>query len=88
MPVFAGVMKTHFDSAGELRAVNGVIVPDIELNPVPSRTSEEAAAVALAKVQQDSPKASALKVQGSKLYIYRTGLAQGIRGREPFGLGD
>ena len=80
VPVFAGVIKSHFNSAGELRAVNGVIVPDIELNWAPSRTSEEAVAVALAKVQQDSPKASALKIQGSKLFIYRTGLAQGIRG--------
>ncbi len=80
VPVFAGVIKTHFNSAGELRAVNGVIVPDIGLNSVPSRTSEEAAAVALAKVQQDSPQAPELKVQGTKLYVYRTGLAQGVPG--------
>ena len=39
VPVFAGVIKTHFNSANELRAVNGVIVPDIELNTTPSRTS-------------------------------------------------
>jgi Zn-dependent metalloprotease len=80
VPVFAGVIKTHFNFAGELRAVNGVIVPDIELNTTPSRTSEEAAAVALAKVQHDSPRAAALTARGSKLYIYRTGLAQGVPG--------
>ena len=80
VPVFAGVLKTHFNSAGNLRVVNGVVVPDIELNSVPSRTSEEAAAVALAKVKNDSLKASALTARGSKLYIYRTGLTQGIPG--------
>jgi Zn-dependent metalloprotease len=81
VPVFAGVIKTHFNSAGDLRVVNGVVVPDIELNPIPSRTAEEAAAVALAKVKGDSPQASGLTVTGSKLYVYRTGLAQGVAGQ-------
>ncbi len=81
IPVFAGVLKTHLDSAGDLRAVGGTLVPDIELNPLPSRTSEEAAAAALAKMKSDSPQASALAVKASKLYIYRTGLAQGIEGQ-------
>ena len=80
VPVFAGVLKTHFNSAGELRAVNGVIVPDIHLTPIPSRSSDEAAAVALAKVQTDSPDASALSIRGTRLYVYRTGLAQGVDG--------
>ena len=78
--VFAGVLKTHFNSAGELRAVNGVIVPDIQLNTIPSRRSEEAASFALAKVQRDSPNASALSTRGTRLYVYRTGLAQGVAG--------
>jgi Zn-dependent metalloprotease len=82
VPVFAGVIKTHFNSAGDLRAVNGVIVPDIELNTTPSRTSAEAASVALAKVQYDSPNTAALTARRSKLYIYRTGLAQGIEGED------
>lgn len=80
VPVFAGLLKTHFNSAGELRAVNGVIIPDIELNTIPSRTSAEAEVFALAKVQHDSPKAVALTARGSKLYIYRAGLAQGVVG--------
>jgi Zn-dependent metalloprotease len=80
VPVFAGVIKAHLNSAGELRAVNGVIVPEIELNTTPSRTREEAAAVALAKVGNDSPEATTLTARGDKLYIYRTGLAQGIAG--------
>ena len=80
VPVFAGVLKTHFDPAGDLRAVNGVVVPAIELNPNPSRTSEEAAAVALAKVKGDWPQASGLTAKSSKLYVYRAGLVQGVAG--------
>ncbi len=80
VPVFAGVLKMHFNRDGELRVVNGVVAPDIELNPRPSRTSAEAAAVALTKVQSESPKTAGLMVKSSKLLIYRTGLAQGIAG--------
>jgi Zn-dependent metalloprotease len=80
VPVFAGVLKTHFNSAGELRAVNGVIVPDIHLNPIPSRSSEEAAAFALAKLQSDSRNGLTLSVRGAKLFVYRTGLANGVTG--------
>jgi Zn-dependent metalloprotease len=80
VPVFAGVVKAHFNSAGELRAVNGVIVPDIQLSTTPTRTSEEAAAFALVKVQNDQPNASGLASTGAKLYIFRTGLAQGVEG--------
>jgi Zn-dependent metalloprotease len=81
VPVFAGVIKAHLDPAGDLRAVNGLAVPAIELDPVPSRSSEEAAAAALAKVQSESPQASALGVKGSKLYVYRTGMARGVEGQ-------
>lgn len=77
IPVFAGGLKTHFNSSGELRAVNGEIVPDIRLNTMPSRSSDDAAAFALAKVRRDSPNAASLSIRGAKLYVYRTGLAQG-----------
>ena len=80
VPVFGGLMRTHFDSAGDLRVANGTIIPDITLNPMPSQSSEQAAAVALAKVHSDKPQASALTIKASKLYVYRTGLAQGIPG--------
>lgn len=80
VPVFAAMLKTHFNSAGELRAVNGVTIPDIQLSTIPTRTSEEAAAFALAKVQRDNPDASGLTGRGAKLYLYRTGLAQGVPG--------
>ena len=81
VPVFAGVLKTHLDTSGDLRAVNGEVVPDIDLNPVPTRSSVEAAAAALAKVGSDKPQSSGLTITGSKLYVYRTGLAQGVEGQ-------
>ena len=80
VPVFAAMLKTHFNSAGELRAVNGVTIPDIQLSTIPTRTSEQAAAFALAKVQNDKPQATGLTRKAAKLFIYRTGLAQGAPG--------
>ena len=50
VPVFAGVMKTHFDAAGQLRVINGNIVPDIDVNPNPTRTADDVSATALARV--------------------------------------
>lgn len=80
VPVFAAVLKAHFNSSGQLRAVNGVTIPDIQLNTIPSRTSEQAAEVALAKVQTDRTGATGLTSRGAMLYVYRTGLAQGVKG--------
>ena len=80
VPVFAAMLKTHFNSAGELRAVNGVTVPDIQLSTNPSRTAEAATAFAIAKIQNDKPNATGLTSKGAKLFIYRTGLAQGVPG--------
>ena len=80
VPVFAAMLKTHFNAAGELRAVNGVTVPDIQLSTRPSRTSEQAAAFALAKVKNDKPDSSNLTTTGAMLYVYRTGLIQGVEG--------
>ena len=80
VPVFAGVLKTHFDSDGNLAAVNGNFIPEISVNPVQSKSAAEAGAVALAKVTADQEKPTSLSVGTTKLYIYRTGLAQGVDG--------
>jgi Zn-dependent metalloprotease len=80
VPVFAGLLKTHVDSEGNLAAVNGTIVPEITVDPNPSKTGSEAAAVALAKVTEDLEEDSSLSARSTNLYIYRTGLAQGVDG--------
>ena len=36
VPVFGTSLKTHFDAEGQLRAVNGTTVPDIDLNVTPT----------------------------------------------------
>ena len=80
IPVFAGVLKTHFNASGELRAVNGEVVPDISLDPVATFSSEEAKAVAIARIQSDGKKVSNLSAGSAELYVYRTGLVQGVEG--------
>jgi hypothetical protein len=80
VPVFAGVLKTHFDSSGNLRAVNGNIIPEINVNPQPSIKSQVAAATALNKIAKDRGSETSLSVRNTNLFVYRTGLAQGVAG--------
>ncbi len=35
VPVFAAALRTHFDAAGRLTAVNGTLIPDLDLNVTP-----------------------------------------------------
>jgi Zn-dependent metalloprotease len=79
VPVFAGTLKTHFDADANLNSVNGTVIPEISVDPNPSHTSQEAAATALALVSGDTGAAD-LGASNAKLYIYRTGLAQGVDG--------
>jgi len=53
VPVFAGILKAHFAS-GVLRTVNGVFVPEINVNPRPDKTAAEAGRTALDLVAIDS----------------------------------
>jgi Zn-dependent metalloprotease len=81
VPVFAGELKSHFDSAGRLTAVNGTFVPQIALDPVPSASELAAGKVAIARVESGLESSVELTVRATKLYVYRTGLAQGVSGR-------
>ena len=78
VPVFAGVIKAHFNDAGELTSVDGNIIPEIGVDPNPSRSLSEAANVALARVGGENGKS--LAVQSTQLLVYRTGLARGEDG--------
>lgn len=79
VPVFAGILRAHFDGKGRLRAVNGTFVPTIAVDARPSRTASQAARAALAEVRAGSS-STPLAVRGNRLYVYRTGLAQGVKG--------
>ncbi len=81
IPVFDGLLKFHFDRNNRLRSVNGVTLPDPEVNTNPALSAQEAATRAITLVtgqvgQNNPPLFSA----GEKLYVFRKGLVQGIEG--------
>jgi Zn-dependent metalloprotease len=79
VPVFGAILKAHFDREGRLTAVNGTVVPDIEVSTTPSRTAEEAQTTAVQVVRSGHPKA-ALSARDSRLVVFREGLAKGVPG--------
>ncbi|MFZ4657252.1 MAG: M4 family metallopeptidase [Caldilineaceae bacterium] len=82
--VYGAQLRVHFDGNGRLIAVNGALVPEATINTTPTYTTEMATAIALATVQKANAQRQLslnLAVRQSKLYLYRTGLAQGIPGR-------
>ena len=79
IPVYAGMVRAHVDAAGELTTVNGNLVPDIRVDPTPTRAATEAGATAIAAVSADN-EGRAVYVRSGVLMVYRTGLAQGIPG--------
>jgi Zn-dependent metalloprotease len=90
LPVFGGTLKVHVDAAGDLTAVNGTIVPAIDLSIDARLSAGQAKARAIATVKADPPtastdgaakvKAGKLRVESSKLLVYRTGLIKGDAG--------
>ncbi len=48
VPVFAGMVRAHFEGDGRLVSVNGNLVPGIRVNPNPTRSAADAAAAAIA----------------------------------------
>ena len=81
VPVFAGVLKTHFDAAGQLRAINGTVIPEINVNHNPTRKSDDAAASALARIIDQKGKDESISVAGTRLMVFRSGLLQGVPGQ-------
>jgi Zn-dependent metalloprotease len=79
LPVFGAVLRAHFDAAGKLRVVNGTAVPDILVSTVPARGQAEAAQTAVGFVE-GALGTSGLAAQGSRLLVYREGLARGVPG--------
>lgn len=85
VPVFAGVLRVHFDPQGRLSAANGVFIPDINLEVTPRLTPAEAAQAASARVtrqvaEQRQATPADLGTADPTLYIYRTNLARGLPG--------
>jgi Zn-dependent metalloprotease len=92
VPVFAGELRAHQNAQGQLTAVNGTFVPDINVNTIPALSAEDAASRAIADVLANLPKddnltgaslsisAADLSVQANTLYVYRDGLLQDVAG--------
>ena len=75
VPVFAGVLHASFDRGNRLVAINGVFLPDLAVDTNPSWSAEAAADVALRRVS------AAELAANTTLYVFRSGLLQGIPGR-------
>ncbi len=80
VPVFAGELKSHFNPAGDLIVVNGNFIPGIDVVSTPTRSAEEASAVAMAAVKADIGRNVPNVTARATLMIYREGLAQGVAG--------
>ena len=57
IPVFAGEIRTHFNAAGEMIAVNGKFLADIKAPTSPIITSDAARVIAINTVKQDPTQA-------------------------------
>ena len=88
LPVFAGMLRAHLDRDGNLTAVNGTAIPDINLSTTPALSSSEAASMAVRDVRVDPPtddkgragSTEGVKAASTKLMVYRTGLTFGRDG--------
>jgi len=80
VPVFGGVLRTHFDAAGRLTAVNGATVPTAAINITPTLAGVDAEAAAIAAVQAQNPPADPLRTVSAQLYIFQPGLLKGVSG--------
>jgi Zn-dependent metalloprotease len=84
VPVYGGMLKVHVDAAGDLTAVNGSIVPAIDLAIDPRLSAKQARTKAIAAVVADPPagklKADKLRAEFTRLVVYRMGLVKGEAG--------
>ena len=79
VPVFAGIVKTHFDGAEQLNTVNGTAVPQIDVDTNPTITQQSAVDTAVALVADQKGEQN-LTAQNVNMYVYRTGLVEGVPG--------
>ncbi len=83
LPVFAADLRFHFDARDDLVAVNGTVVPNLDLDPTPSVDMIEASDIARRVVAKDHGRTAIdLESTPPELMIYRTGLARGIPGTD------
>jgi Zn-dependent metalloprotease len=83
LPVFAADLRFHFNAGNQLVAVNGTVVPNLDLDPTPLVDMIEASDIARRVVAKDHGRTAIdLESTPPELMIYRTGLARGIPGTD------
>ncbi len=84
VPVFAGLLRAHFDAAGRLQTVNGNFVPGIDLKATPDIDGNWASRRAIDSVRERNGLAAAaaagLSASQPSLVVYRLGLDKGVAG--------
>jgi Zn-dependent metalloprotease len=83
LPVFAGVVRAHFDADGRLTAVNGTFVPGVDVDPRPTRSAAEASSIAEADLlsRLPGPPQAPLVPLSNRLTIFRSGLVRRVEGQ-------
>ena len=76
LPVYGAELKVHFDASGRITVINGTAVPDIDVSTTPSVATSIAQRNAAGFVKRKGASA-----QGTRLLVYREGLANAIPGK-------
>lgn len=83
LPVLNARMNVHFDSAGNITAVNGTFIPGLKVPGAPAITSQNAAGrAALAVASLTGAGVQALRTSTPLLGITKSGLAQDLPGQQ------
>jgi Zn-dependent metalloprotease len=84
LPVLGGELRAHIDADDRLYAVGGVFIPGVSVNPVPTVSPADAAAIAVAVVAKNNPGVARgrLVASDAELAVERAGLARGKPGED------
>lgn len=79
VPVFDGELRFHFDGDKKLSAVNGNVMPNIQLNPNVSLNAADANLLSIDIINRQNLNQSgvSLFVHSNKLYVFPKGLVEG-----------
>ncbi|MDQ2993330.1 MAG: M4 family metallopeptidase, partial [Pseudomonadota bacterium] len=80
LPVFAGNLIVHFDAQNTLYSVNGITVPDINVDPTPKVSPDKVGQTALAMVALNKPDAQNSVTRNVELMVFRSNLIKGTPG--------
>lgn len=79
--VFGGDLRVHMGEDGRARSISGVVLPHLDLDPVPSIAAATAEAAAIRAVAKEAGlRAADLAATPAELVVFREGLLQGIDG--------